>query len=60
MQMVINGTDQFESLFSNGTSPRSEILLQLDPPATFFGEYFIGQAAIRQNQWKLVVGQVCE
>jgi arylsulfatase B/arylsulfatase I/J len=56
--MVINGTNQYATIFANATSPRTEILLQLDPPATFFGVPFIGQAAIRQNQWKLIVGQV--
>ena len=59
VQMVINGTNQYDMLFANGTSARTEILLQLDPPATFFGVPFIGQAAIRQNQWKLIVGQAC-
>ena len=58
-QMTIDGVDQFDAIYSNGSSARTEILLQLDPPATFFGTYFVGQAAIRRDNWKLIVGQVC-
>ena len=57
--MTIDGVNQFDAIYSNGSSARTEILLQLDPPATFFGTYFVGQAAIRRDNWKLIVGQVC-
>ena len=38
-------------------SPRTEILHQLDPPRYNSSKPFIGQAAVRVNEWKLIVGQ---
>lgn len=55
--MDIDGVDQYSALFEGGESARSEILLNLDPVATYPpNSYFMGQAAIRQNDWKLIVG----
>ena len=55
---VIDGINQYEAIFHNVTSPRTEILLQLDPPGPSYGIPFIGQAAYRLDNWKLIVGQV--
>ena len=41
-------------------SPRTEILLQLNPPLYNTSSHrlpFIGQAAIRVGDWKLITGQ---
>ena len=56
--MDIDGYNQFQSLFRGGASARDEILLQLDPPASYYGVDFIGQAALRFQDWKLILGQV--
>ena len=59
--MVIDGVDQYDMIFNNGSSARTEIMLQLDPASEYFGQVFIGQAAIRLNNgsdaWKLIMGQ---
>jgi hypothetical protein len=37
-------------------SYNQQVLLQLDPP---IAGVFVGQAAIRVNDWKLILGIVC-
>ena len=54
--MEIDGVNQYDTIFKNAPSNRDEILLQLDPPAMYYGDYFIGQAAIRVRDWKLIIG----
>lgn len=55
--LEIDGVDQYNTLFLDGGSSREEILLNLDPPGVFWGAFpFMGQAAIRYQEWKLIVG----
>ena len=55
----IDGVDQFSALFGGAESARHEILLQLDPPDVFWGHFaFDGQAALRLDDWKLIIGVV--
>ena len=54
----LDGYNMWDVINNDTPSPRNEILLQLDPPSDAFPRgYFIGQAAIRVDNWKLVVGQ---
>ena len=53
-----DGVNQYFALYENATSARNEMLINLDPPAKYFGQYFIGQAAYRWQQWKLIMNMV--
>ena len=57
-QMTMDGVSAYPALLQNGTASRTEVLLGLDPPGTYYGQPFIGQAAFRWQQWKLIAGQV--
>ena len=56
----LDGYDMWQTLTQNQASPRSEILLQLNPVRQANPEhhytYFAGQAALRSGDWKLVLG----
>ncbi|XP_065180512.1 arylsulfatase B-like [Sycon ciliatum] len=55
----LDGMNIWPALTTGSTSPRSEILLNLDPPAdasTSEPDGYIGQAALRFEEWKLIVG----
>jgi arylsulfatase A-like enzyme len=54
--LKFDGVNQGPAIFENKPSARDEILLQLDPPNP--DTQYIGVAAIRHKQWKLIVGQV--
>ena len=54
--MSIDGVDQYEMLFSNASSARSEMLLNLWPAGVYYGLHRSQQAAYRMRQWKLIVG----
>ena len=54
----LDGYNLWSTITQNDPSPRSEILHQLDPP--FYGNPkapFVGQAAFRSGDWKLITGQ---
>ena len=54
----LDGFNMWNAINNNSPSPRKEILLQLDPPSDAYPKrYFIGQAAIRVGDWKLITGQ---
>ena len=38
-----DGVNQYFALFEGAPSARTEMLINLDPPATYFGQYYIGQ-----------------
>ena len=54
----LDGFNMWDTINDDTPSPRNEILLQLDPPR-YDNELnpFIGQAAIRKGDWKLIIGQ---
>jgi len=54
--LKFDGVDQAPTIFENQPPARDEILLQIDPPKP--EKSYIGVAAIRHKQWKLIVGQV--
>jgi hypothetical protein len=56
LQTDLVGYNQYSAIFENAPSERTEILLQLDPPNTWSGIYWPGAAAIRVDDWKLIVG----
>ena len=59
-QEGLDGMNMWDAINDNSPSPRKEILLQLDPPMVLDHsrqQYFIGQAAIRDGDWKLILGQ---
>ena len=51
----LDGYNVWPTITANTESPRSEVLINLDPPKHNWG--YIGQAAIRVGDWKLVTGQ---
>ena len=54
----LDGFNMWSAITQNFHSPRNEILLQLDPPSdAYSSRFFIGQAAIRVGDWKLITGQ---
>ena len=53
----LQGYNMWDSVTQNKPSPRKEILLQLNPPRYSRRSDFIGQAAIRVGDWKLITGQ---
>ena len=53
----MDGYNMWDALTQNETSPRNEILIQLDPPRTDDSSYYMGQAALRTNDWKLIIGK---
>ena len=62
-KLKLDGFNMWNEINTNSDSPRKEILLQLDPPrydhdpAHPLRNNFMGQAAIRQGDWKLIIGQ---
>ena len=55
---LLDGFNMWDSINNDTPSPRNEILLQLDPPSDAYPKgFFIGQAAIRVGDWKLIIGQ---
>ena len=54
----LDGFNMWDAINAGSQSPRKEILIQLDPPSNAYPKgYFIGQAAIRVGDWKLITGQ---
>lgn len=54
----LDGHDMWQTIVQNTPSSRSEILLQLDPPSySNPRQPFVGQAALRSGDWKLILGQ---
>ena len=56
----LDGYDMWNVITQDEASPRTEILLQLNPPRYNTSSPrppFIGQAAIRVGDWKLITGQ---
>ena len=51
----LDGYNVWSTITANDESPRTEILINLDPPV--FKRAYIGQAAIRIGDWKLITGQ---
>ena len=49
---ALDGYNVWPTITTDSETPRKEILINLDPPR----EGFIGQAAIRSGDWKLIVG----
>ena len=49
----LDGYNVWSAITANSESPRKEILIDLNPPYTGF----IGQAAMRIGDWKLIIGQ---
>ena len=49
----LDGYNVWSTITTNSDSPRKEILINLDPPR----KGFIGQAAMRVGDWKLILGQ---
>ena len=49
----LDGYNMWPAITTNSEAPRKEILINLDPPRPGF----IGQAAIRVNEWKLITGR---
>ena len=50
---ALDGYNVWKTITENETTPRKELLINLDPVR----ENYIGQAAIRIGQWKLITGQ---
>ena len=50
---ALDGYNVWLTITENKESPHKEILIYLDPPR----RGFIGQAAIRSGDWKLIIGQ---
>ena len=50
----LDGYNVWPTITNNSESPRKEILINLDPPIPKFA--YIGQAAIRVGDWKLITG----
>ena len=48
----LDGYNVWPTITTDSESPRKEILLNLDPP----NSKFIGQAALRSGDWKLILG----
>lgn len=55
--LSIDGVDQYDTIYLNASSARQDVLLQLDPPAFYDGNHFIGQIAYRSGAWKLILGR---
>ncbi|XP_019860668.1 PREDICTED: arylsulfatase B-like [Amphimedon queenslandica] len=53
----LDGFNMWDTINDDTPSPRTEILHQLDPPKYDERTQFIGQAALRQGDWKLIIGQ---
>ena len=54
----LDSVNMWKAITENGPSDRKEILLQLNPPSYADPNYpYIGQAAIRFGEWKLIVGK---
>ena len=58
----LDGYNMWPTITQDTPSPRSEILLQLNPPSYTNTEGnrkrgFVGQAALRSGDWKLITGQ---
>lgn len=53
----LDGYNMWDMITQGGQSPRNEILLQLNPPKYTPQRDFIGQAAFRMGDWKLIMGQ---
>ena len=54
----LDGMNMWQGITENEPSGRKEILLQLNPPSYANLHYlYIGQAAIRLGEWKLIVGK---
>ena len=49
---ALDGYNVWSTITTNSETPRKEILINLDPPRS----KFIGQAAIRSGDWKLITG----
>ena len=50
---ALDGYNVWPTITENTETPRKELLINLDPPHLGF----IGQAAIRIGDWKLIMGQ---
>jgi arylsulfatase B/arylsulfatase I/J len=54
----LDGFNMWQTITENAPSNRSEILLQLNPPSyTNPRQPFVGQAALRSGDWKLIMGK---
>ena len=51
----LDGHNMWLTITQDKPSPRSEILLQLNPPSP--ERKFVGQAALRSGEWKLITGE---
>ena len=51
----LDGYNMWPTITANSKTPRNEMLINLDPPGT--RRNFVGQAAIRVGDWKLITGQ---
>jgi len=49
----LDGYNVWPAITRDSETPRKEVLLNLNPPS----EGFIGQAAMRVGDWKLIIGQ---
>ncbi|XP_065187384.1 arylsulfatase B-like [Sycon ciliatum] len=61
-KQVLDGVNVWQELMANTTSPRSEVLITLNPPRTTKPAHpnqrqFLGTAAIRMENWKLILGE---
>jgi len=56
LALKLDGFNMWPAITQDTASPRTEILHQLDPPEYNRSIPFIGQAAIRVKDWKLIVG----
>ena len=52
----LDGFNMWDALNKNSASPREEILLSLNPPRNAPNTQYVGEAAIRVGDWKLVTG----
>ena len=50
---ALDGYSMWPTITTDSETPRKEILINLDPPRPGF----VGQAAIRVGEWKLIAGQ---
>lgn len=56
----VDGNNMWQAMVENDISPRKEILLQLNPPDQDQDHphlSFVGQAALRFRNWKLIMGE---